>query len=161
MSARAHDIIKQLGLQPHPEGGYFAEVYRSEVTVTPADDRSDRPSLTAIHFLLVRGDHSKWHALRSDEVWHHLEGDPLELFVVDPESMEASRNLLGPAAEGQDPVRVVPANHWQAARTLGDYTLVGCTVGPGFVFEDFMLIRDDAHAASTLIDAHPDLARLL
>lgn len=161
MNERARHIVTDLRLRPHPEGGHFGEVFRSSSSVTPHDDRTDRPALTAIYFLLCGGEHSAWHQIRSDEVWHHLEGDALELLVINAESMDLKRKVLGPVDAGQGPVQTVPARHWQAARTLGAYTLVGCTVGPGFVFEDFRLIGNDAAAASRLREAHPDLAQLL
>jgi len=161
MIERARDIIASLNLRGHPEGGYFAEVFRSPTLVQPSDERSSRPSLTSIYFLLVGGEHSKWHELRSDEVWHYCEGGPLELFVVDPVSMKLTRLLLGPLAGDQKPVHSVPAGHWQAARTLGDYTLVGTTVAPGFVFEDFKLLRDDKQEAARLRGALGVLGDLL
>ncbi len=160
MNERARSLIERLDLRPHPEGGYFTEVYRSDSTVLPNDDRSERPSLTSVHFLLPRGDFSGWHVVRSDEVWHFYEGDSLELLVIDPNTMSLSRRRLGPVGDGQGPVEVVPAGHWQAARTLGDYTLVGCTVGPGFVFEDFRLLRDDEVEGSKLRAAFPELTGL-
>ena len=161
MSARAIYLIDELGLLPHPEGGYFGEVHRSGHIVAPTDGRTDRPASTSIYFLLRRGEHSKWHALRSDEVWHHHEGDLLELFVVEPASMSLTRRLLGPLGGDQKPIHIVPAGHWQAARTLGEYTLVGCTVAPGFVFEDFRLLRNDENAAARLRGAFADLSELL
>ena len=161
MNDRAKSIIARLGLLPHPEGGYFSEVYRSDSTVRPDDDRPERPSLTSVHFLLTRDDMSSWHVVRSDEVWHFYEGDSLELLVVDPATMSLSRKKLGRVGDGQAPVQIVPAGHWQAARTLGDYTLVGCTVGPGFVFEDFRLLRDDEVEGSKLRAAFPELTGLL
>lgn len=129
--------------------------------VTPGDDRDERPALTSIYFLLAGADHSKWHVVRSDEVWHHLEGDPLELLVVDPATMSLRTLILGRRTRGGRQIQVLPAGHWQAARTLGDYTLVGCTVGPGFVFEDFQLLRDDAGAVARMKEKLPRLTYLL
>ena len=80
MDARASQLIQQLGLVAHPEGGCFRQVYRSSTTVQPADDRGVRPSLTTIYFLLVAGEVSRWHRVASDEAWHYYEGDPLELW---------------------------------------------------------------------------------
>ncbi len=142
MMDRASVLIEQLGLEPHPEGGYFREVFRSAATVQPDDDRSERSALTTIYFLLLKGQVSAWHRVRSDEVWHFCEGDPLELTWIDVEAKDVGTFRLGPVAEDQAPVAVIPAGWWQSARTLGAYTLVGCTVGPGFEYEDWELAGD-------------------
>jgi len=165
MHSRAAELIATLGLRPHPEGGYFAEVYRSAARVQPSDSRSERAALTTIYFLLTAADVSCWHRVRSDEVWHFYEGDPLELVTADPDFAHVTRRLLGRATVGTHPVHVVRADEWQAARSTGDYTLVGCTVGPGFEFEDFEMLRDRADAeavrrrhpeVSEFIQAHPE-----
>jgi predicted cupin superfamily sugar epimerase len=141
MLTRVAVLISQLGLRTHPEGGYYAETFRSPHTVQPDDTRGDRPALTAIWFLLVNGAYSAWHRVESDEAWHWYEGEPLELFVVPPLGGEVVRVLLGPFATGGVPQYVVPAGWWQAARPTGGYALVGCTVGPGFDFADFTMMR--------------------
>ncbi len=132
-------LIEQLGLEAHPEGGYFREVFRSAAFVRPDDARGERAALTTICFLLVKGQVSVWHRVRSDEVWHFYEGDPLELTWIDVEAKDVGTHRLGPVAEGQAPVAVIPAGFWQAARPLGAYALVGCTVGPGFEYVDWEL----------------------
>lgn len=146
MHTRAAELIRTLALQPHPEGGYFAQIYRSASTVTPDDGRGTRRALTTIYFLLVEGQTSAWHRVRSDEVWHFYEGDPLALTWTDVDGACEVTQTLGPvdlasAGGGQVPVAVVPAGCWQTARPLGAYTLVGCTVAPGFEYEDFELSR--------------------
>jgi hypothetical protein len=161
MHQRAAQLIHALRLESHPEGGHYREVFRSSTVVLPEDGRDGRPALTSIYFLLAGGTHSKWHLVHSDEVWHHLEGDPLELIVVNPASLDPRTLVLGSRTRGARPIQVVPAGHWQAARTIGDYTLVGCTVGPGFVFEDFQLLRNDGRAASTVRDKMANLAYML
>jgi uncharacterized protein len=135
MHPRAQALIETLQLTPHPEGGFYREVFRSTETVQPSDSRPMRSALTTIYFLLPAGAHSRWHQVLSDEVWHFYEGAPLELLCDD------QRWILGPVIPGgeQAPVQIVPAGAWQAARSLGEYTLVGCTVGPGFDFADFSL----------------------
>ena len=143
---RAAQLIEALDLAPHPEGGFFREIYRSVSRVRPADGRNDRDAATTIYFLLVGGTHSRWHRVRSDEVWHLYEGGPLELFTAPPAADEVRRVVLGEAVQSDGPVHVVPAGWWQAARPLGEYVLVGCTVAPGFVFEDFSFLRDNADA---------------
>jgi len=137
---RPDDLIAALGLQPHPEGGWYAEVFRSSSTVTPADGRGTRRALTTIYFLLTAGQTSRLHRVSSDEVWHFYEGDPLELTIAPGDLASLSRTTLGPAGESSAPVFTVPAGFWQGARPLGAYTLVGCTVGPGFEFADFELL---------------------
>jgi uncharacterized protein len=147
-SGRSAQLIAALGLAPHPEGGYFAEVYRSASSVMPEDARPSRLALTSIYFLLPAGAVSRWHRVLSDEVWHFYEGAPLNLWMAPPEAIEATPHRLGPIADGQRPVRTVPAGWWQAARSAGEYSLVGCTVGPGFEFQDFALAADHAEIAA-------------
>ena len=127
MIDRARQLIESLQLQPHPEGGWYRQVYKSEDRVTRNHDGADRSALTTIYFLLAEGTYSKWHRVDSDEVWHFYEGDPLEL------STKSESIVL----DADHRVHVIPARAWQSARPLGAYTLVGCTVGPGFEFEDF------------------------
>ena len=152
LSDEAAALVRRLRLSPHPEGGYFREIHRSEDSVEPADGRGARSALTVIHFLLGRGQHSRWHRVASDEVWHHLAGQPLDLFWV--EAAGAVRNARLTA--GEEGVCVVPANCWQAARPIGDFALVACTVGPGFDFADFEMPSADSAAARTL-EATPGL----
>lgn len=161
MHPRAAHLLDVLELSPHPEGGYFREIHRSGLAVEPGDDRGQRAALTTIYFLLIGGRPSRWHRVHSDEVWHHLEGDPLELLSADPGLERVRVRLLGPYAGDAAPVRVVEGGWWQAARSTGEYTLVSCTVGPGFVFEDFVLLRDVPLHATTLLRSHPLVADLL
>jgi uncharacterized protein len=149
LGGRAAQVIATLGLVPHPEGGYFAEVYRSATSVDPGDGRSARPALTSIYFLLPAGAVSRWHRVRSDEVWHFYEGSPLDLWTSTPDGDTAQRHRLGPPAEGQLAVAIVPAGCWQAARSAGEYSLVGCTVAPGFEFQDFTIAADHPETAAT------------
>ena len=158
MDPRASHLIEQLGMVPHPEGGHFREVYRSPARVQPADGRAARSSLTTIYFLLVSGEVSRWHRVASDEVWHYYEGDPLELFSADAGFAEVTRHLLGPVDVGTRPVHVITAGEWQAARTTGSYTLVGCTVGPGFDFSDFEMLDQRPNEAEAVRRRHPELA---
>jgi uncharacterized protein len=158
---RAAALIAALGLRPHPEGGHFAEVYRSATTITPGDGRSGRAALTTIYFLLQAGEHSALHRVGSDEVWHFYEGDPLDLVWWQEATDALERQRLGPVEDGQSPVAVVPAGWWQAARTTGTYTLVGCTVAPGFDFADFTLMRDAPRSSEAWGAARPELSGLL
>ena len=150
MDNRASHLISTLDLRPHPEGGYYREIFRSRLSVQPQDSRPARAALTTIYFLLTEGDVSRWHRVASDEVWHFYEGDPIELLTIDAQTRQAEHYLLGTVRSDARPVHVVPAGVWQAARTTGDYTLVGCTVGPGFDFQDFQMLRDTPAEASRL-----------
>ena len=162
MSGRAAELIRILGLRPHPEGGHYGEVFRSAVRVRPADRDVERVALTTIYFLLAAGEWSRWHRVAADEAWHFYEGDALDLLWLDAGGGDLVRRVrLGPAASGTRPVAVVPAGSWQAARPLGAYTLVGCTVAPGFEFADFTLLADRPEDAARLRAGHPNLAELI
>jgi uncharacterized protein len=159
VSDRPAALISLLGLSPHPEGGYYGEVYRSGSTVDPRDGRGTRPAITTIYFLLMAQAVSRWHRVSSDEIWHFYEGMPLDLWTMSPADRTVSHGRLGPLDGTGSPVLTVPALHWQAARPTGSYTLVGCTVGPGFDFRDFTLA--DEQTAIALRSRHPSLAYLL
>ena len=145
--SRAQELIKILDLRPHPEGGWYREIHRATATVSPADGRPPRSALTVIYFLLERGQFSAWHVVTSDECWQYCEGDPLELLLFDAENARRESIELGPVSAERRSTAVVPPGVWQAAQSLGDYTLVQCTVGPGFDFADFKLLRDSSERA--------------
>lgn len=155
---RAAHLIAVLQLEPHPEGGYFRRIFRSDAQVTPLDNRPDRSALTTIYYLLPTGERSCWHRVSSDEVWHFIEGSPLELMCAEENFPAVNLHLLGPLEEERQPVRIVPRNQWQAARSTGPFTLAGCTVGPGFEFSDFEMLRSLPDQARTLRANHPRLA---
>jgi predicted cupin superfamily sugar epimerase len=161
MHPRAAELIRTLDLVPHPEGGFFREAFRSRSRVRPADGRSDRPALTTIFFMLPDGHVSRWHAVSSDEVWHLYEGGPLELVVAPPDFGNIESVRLAAVGANGSPAHTVPAGWWQAARPIGDYALAGCTVGPGFEYEDFRLLADDPHALAKIHALAPELARLV
>ncbi len=161
MHPRAVSLIQQLELQPHPEGGYYREVFRSAWQVRPDDRRTARNALTSIYYLLPDGGFSRWHRVHSDEVWHFYEGEPLELFWLDEADTKWVRDVLGPVGDGVAPVRCVPAGRWQAARSTGSYTLVGCSVGPGFDFADFELLADAPRDADYVTRQFPHARELL
>ncbi len=133
--ARRRTIIDLLGLSPHPEGGHYAETWRA------AAAPGERPTGTAIHFLLRAGEHSAWHRVDAAETWHFYAGAPLELSIAPADgAAPATLHRLGiDLVAGERPQIVVPTGDWQRARSLGDWTLVGCTVSPGFRFEGFEL----------------------
>jgi len=124
-------IIRLLKLKPHPEGGFFRETFR--------DPRGRRAHSTAIYFLLRKGQASRWHKVDAAEVWHWYGGAPLELLIARYRGRAKRHVLGGNISRGERPQIVVPAGHWQAARSTGSYTLAGCTVAPGFMFEKFEL----------------------
>ena len=131
------DIIRTLGMQPHPEGGHFVETWRDP----PAD--GGRGAGTAIYYLLQAGEHSHWHRVDAAEIWHWYAGGPLAL-TISPDGHDAEAHHLGPEIlAGQKPQMVVPKDHWQTAESLGAWTLVGCTVCPAFQFEGFELAPPD------------------
>jgi predicted cupin superfamily sugar epimerase len=129
----AADIISRLDLKPHPEGGHYRETFRDARL-----DSNGRSASTAIYFLLAQGERSHWHRIDAVEVWHHYAGSPLALHIADGDGQRALR--LGPdLAAGEVPQAIVPLQAWQAAESCGDWTLVGCTVAPGFDFAAFEL----------------------
>lgn len=135
MNHRPRQLIDTLALTPHPEGGWYRQTFKSEERVTRLADGVERSALSTIYFLLVEGTFSAWHRVKSDEAWHFYEGDPIEVLTRTDEhdAPQVTRLDVGQRTH------VVRAGEWQAARTLGAYTLVGCTVGPGFEFDDFEL----------------------
>ena len=134
----AAEIIRTLGLVPHPEGGHYRETFRDVRTV----DGAGRSASTAIYFLLQAGEVSRWHRVDAVEIWHHYAGAPLALTIVEP-GLPRRMSTIGPdLAAGQRPQAVVPAHAWQTARSLGDWTLVGCTVAPAFEFSGFEMAPD-------------------
>lgn len=128
----AQDVIGLLGLEPHPEGGHYRETFRDP------QETGGRSAGTAIYFLLAAGEVSRWHRVDATEIWHWHAGAPLELIVA--EEGRRTVHILGDNLRAGDrPQGIVPVNTWQSARSLGDWTLVGCTVAPGFKFSGFEL----------------------
>ena len=132
-SLTAAEIIVRLVLKPHPEGGHYRETFRDSHNVD-----SKRASSTAIYFLLTRGERSHWHRVDAAEVWHYYAGSALNLHIQDADGLRIVR-LGADLSAGECPQAVVPAHAWQAAESTGDWTLVGCTVAPGFEFAKFEL----------------------
>jgi predicted cupin superfamily sugar epimerase len=167
-STRAADLVGRLALQPHPEGGWYREIYRSPTRVETA--RGSRSALTTIYYLLEQNQLSRWHVVQADELWHFYAGSPLELLAYTPTNRKFERYVLdcvsaaepvgsvhasgdgaataagratvatGAGEAATTSVSVIPTGVWQAARSLGEYSLVGCTVGPGFEFADFQFV---------------------
>lgn len=132
----AQDIIAALDLQPHPEGGHYRETWVA--------NNEGRPVGTCIYFLLQGHEQNRWHKVDAAEIWHFYSGAPLVLSLSADETGPAVDHTLGTdLTNGEHPQVIVPPNHWQMARCTGDYTLVGCTVSPGFQFENFILAESN------------------
>lgn len=128
----ADQIIAELNLAPHPEGGWYRQ--------TSEADGPGRPTGTCIYFLLKAGECSHWHRVDAVEIWHFYAGSPLQLRIAADAQGPVKRHLPGPKiGDNKGPQGIVPKDHWQSARSLGDWTLVGCTVSPGFDFAGFTL----------------------
>ena len=126
----APDVIARLGLTPHPEGGHYRETWRAE-------SDGGRAAGTAIYYLLQAGEASRWHRIDSAEIWHWYAGDPLEL-LISADGRECETRVLGnDLSAGQSPQIIIPPHAWQSAKSLGAWSLVGCTVSPGFDFKYF------------------------
>ena len=158
-AARVDELVRELGLAPHPEGGWYREVFRSDLRVGCDLPVPARSASTAIYFLLAAGGHSRWHRVSPDEVWHHYEGGPLELLWFYPGG-PMHREILAPVGAGR-PVVVIPAGAWQSARPLAEHTLAGCTVAPGFEFADFQMMSDYPEAVAELGRISPEHLNLV
>ncbi len=138
MSTEHQHIVQKLHMLPHPEGGYYREVYRAmDEWPTP---QGIRAASTAIYFLLEQGDFSAFHRIKSDELWHHYEGVPLEIYVIGDDGELEIMKLGKDFSKGEEPLCIVRKGLWFASRVLENgYAFVGCTVAPGFDFSDFEL----------------------
>jgi uncharacterized protein len=148
------EIIAAYRLERHPEGGWFREAHRSTRLLARIPGYpGERTAFTAIYFLLARGDFSAFHRLRSEEIWIHIAGDPMELVLM---GRKVRRVALGPVSLGGEPLAVVPAGELQAARPSGEYALAACVVAPGFEYADFSMPSRDE-----LLREHPDQRELI
>ena len=127
----AQDIIARLNLAPHPEGGHYRQTWVA--------DNDGRPTGTCIYFLLAKGESSRWHKVDATEIWLYHAGAPLVLSMAATDAGPATDHILTPDLNEGEPQLIVPENHWQAAASTGDYTLVSCTVSPGFSFDGFVM----------------------
>ena len=132
-SLTADEVIRLLQLEAHPEGGYYRETFRDSKKI------GERSASTAIYFLLKQGEISRWHRIDSVEVWHWYGGDPIRLQIRDADGPVETVLLGNDLLKSERPQAIVPAHAWQTAETLGAWTLVGCTVAPGFEFAGFQL----------------------
>jgi uncharacterized protein len=151
----ARAVVGALGLAPHPEGGFYRETFRAPLAV--GAPQGTRAASTAIYFLLPAGAFSSLHRVRSDEVWHHYDGDPLELYTLHEDGGHRVESLGRDLARGERPQIVVPAGVWQAAVPVGSrFALCGCTVAPGFDFADF-----EMPSRAELIEQFPEVRELI
>ena len=153
--------INNLNLLPHPEGGYYKESYRSEEEIIgselPSRFGGNRAISTAIYFLLIKGNFSAFHKIKSDEIWHFYDGDPIAIHVINNMG-DLSTKILGlQVDDGQLPQITIPANTWFASKSTGDFSLAGCTVAPGFDFADFEMA--DREVLINLYQRHQELIK--
>lgn len=145
----ADDLIAHYQLSPHPEGGWYRRIYTSSLPVSAGSRQ--RPAVTSIFYLLRAGETSRWHRVDSDELWHFYGGAPLQLLRADAAFDGVEPLRLGPADQADSsPMHAIAAGAWQAARSTGAYSLMGCSVAPGFAFEDFVLLAELPELAAQL-----------
>lgn len=148
--------VEHLNLQPHPEGGFFKETYRSEIKLQTFENNGERSLSTGIYFLITSGNFSAFHRIKSDEMWHFYAGSPLTVHIIETDGTYTELNIGLDLVKGQLPQAVVPAEAWFASESSGEYSLVGCTVSPGFDFTDFELAYE-----SDLIKLFPSHKELI
>ena len=155
---KADEWIRRLQLQRHPEGGYFSEVYRSSFMLAnpslPVAMKGERALATSIYYLLKQGDFSSFHRIKSDETWHFYDGDDLAIYMIDEAGNLQQQLLSNQIGSALAPQFTVPAGCWFAAKSTGNFSLAGCTVYPGFDFEDFELAD-----RQSLVKAYPLLKK--
>jgi len=161
MNKTAQKLIKTLELSPHPEGGYYKEIYRSQDKLKSPQNGEIRSAVTDIYFLLVSGQISRFHKVLHDEVWHFYEGDPLELVEIQSDSLDVSRIILGNKNGIPRYKHCIKGGNWQAAYSTGSYSLGGCTVAPGFDFADFEFLKENSAVHSAILVTNPWLLNLI
>jgi predicted cupin superfamily sugar epimerase len=161
MTRTAQEIIRALELSPHPEGGYYKETYRSADELKSPRNGEIRSAVTDIYFLLVSGQISRFHKVVHDEIWHFYEGDPLELVEIQADTLEVSKTVLGNGNGIFKYKHCIKGGNWQAARSTGSYSLMGCTVAPGFDFSDFEFLKENPAVHSAISARYPELLNLI
>ena len=151
------DLIDKYKLVPHPEGGYYAVVYESEQSVKSAVVNKVRKAVTHIYFLLLKGQVSIFHKVAHDEIWNFYEGDPLKLIKYN--GLKVVEDIIGSGCS--DYASIVVGGVYQAAESTGVYSLVGCSVAPGFEFEDFSFLRDDFETKIKLLKKFPGYRKFI
>ncbi len=157
LNKKAQRLISSLGLERHPEGGYFKQVYQCPISVSTGSGQRRRLA-SSIYYLLPAGDVSRFHRLKSDELWYYHAGDPTEIHMIDQAGMHTTLLLGMDTTADEQPQAAVPAGNIFGAATKGTagYSLLGCMVCPGFEYADFELIKQDA-----LIKAYPQYKELI
>jgi predicted cupin superfamily sugar epimerase len=150
-------LIDKHQLEPHPEGGYFREVYRSGQIVRSLTVEQNRNAMTHIYFMLTKGQVSRFHSVRHDEIWTFYDGSAIRLIIFDGFQLE--EKIIGQA--GHSFFSVVVGGTFQAAESTGDYSLVGCTVAPGFDFSDFSFLSQHQEYLRALIEKYPGYRKFL
>ena len=158
MKLEINQLIEKYNLKKHPEGGYFAETYRSGQMVDSPVNREKRNAVTDIYFLLPAGEISRFHKVIHDEIWNFYEGDPLKIIKFDGEKL--TEHIIGPDCKDGYKL-VIEGGIWQAAVTTGKYSLAGCTVAPGFDFTDFSFLSDNAKLADIIRNQFPEYEYLI
>jgi len=153
-------LIETLKLSPHPEGGYYYQVYCSENKVSSPVNGKEKPSMTDIYFLLTGGQISRFHRIIHDEIWHFYLGSPLTLIEINSDTLEKKQIVIGDQKKIHFK-HIVQGGNWQSAYSNGDFSLVGCTVAPGFEFEDFSFLSDNDLAFESIINKYPDLHKFM
>lgn len=152
-------VIEKLNLKLHPEGGHYRQTFKDAVNVSLKDNSGrTRSALTDIYFLLSQGEKSRFHKVKQSEIWHFYAGAPLFLYDLSDDLGSLEIIELG---KGMNFKHVIKANHWQGAVSTGEYSLVGCTVAPGFEFEDFSFLSDNGKASGIVASKYPELAFLI
>lgn len=161
MDKKVKSLIKLLSLSRHPEGGYYRETFRSKIKIKSPRNKETRNVATNIYFLLPAGEASRFHMVLHDEIWHFYEGSPLELIEASPDGLSISKTLLGKNKNNTRYNHCVKGGNWQAAYSTGNYSLLGCTVAPGFSFDDFRFLRNEQETRAAIIGKQPGLINLL
>jgi predicted cupin superfamily sugar epimerase len=151
------NLIDKYNLMPHPEGGYYAVVYESKQRVTSPVVNKNRKAITHIYFLLLKGQVSLFHKVAHDEIWNFYEGDSIKLIKYNGLTIE--EDIIGSGC--RDYASIVEGGIYQAAESTGDYSLVGCSVAPGFDFEDFFLLRDDLESKEDFLEIFPGYGKFI
>ncbi len=126
-------LIQKFGMQPHPEGGHYAETFR--------DQSDERGTVSCIYFLLKAGEVSAWHRIDATEIWHFVDGAPLTLTLYTEGGKPEERTLGNSIAQGEEPHIIIAPHEWQSARSNGAWTLISCIVAPAFNFEGFEMLK--------------------
>jgi len=157
MDKRAKELIDVFHLMEHPEGGYFREVYRSDQKIKIDALGNERSWLTDIYFLLTENDISRFHRVKHDEIWNFYEGAPITLIEIHPSSLDINEVTIGSPGPLLTYKHCVKGNIWQAAYSHGRYSFVGCTVSPGFEYDDFQMMTDCKEVKIAVLAKYPEL----